>query len=85
MKILKYFMPRVWGKNRDGSPYVVGLTVGELKKQLHGFADSHEVCVAVCQKKNENGGGFLGKLKKVESGSSGQIWLKAMVLDESLE
>jgi hypothetical protein len=76
---------RAWGRNSDGGMYVVGLTVGDLKKELAKLPDTSEVCMAVCQKKNYNGGGLLGKLKAVESGADKQVWLKAMVLDQSLE
>lgn len=77
---------RIWGLNEDGTPYQVGITVRELREQLSRFQDSDEVCVAVCQKKNWNGGSsYIGKLKSLEEGSNGQIWLKARVLDESQE
>ena len=77
--------PRIWGSNDDGTPYVVGMTVAELRNELQRFPDCDEVCVAVCQKKYWNGGGFVGKLKALETGSTGQMWLKARVLDESQE
>lgn len=76
---------KVWGKNSDGTPYVVGMTVAELRNELQHFDDSDEVCVAICQKKNWNGGAFVGKLKVLETGTTGQMWLKASVLDESQE
>jgi hypothetical protein len=76
---------RIWSSNDDGTPYVIGMTVGELKNELKNFNDGDEVCMAVCQKKNWNGGGWLGKLKAIEAGSTGQMWLKALVLDESQE
>ena len=53
--------PKVWGQNDDGTPYVVGKTVGELRQELDRFNDADEVCMAVCSKKNWNGGGYLGK------------------------
>ena len=74
-----------WGRNEDGSRYVVGMTVAELREKLNDFQDADEVCMAVCPKKYWNGGGLLGALKAVERGSDGQIWLKALVIDESLE
>ena len=77
--------PRVWGRNADGSPYAVGITVGELRKQLDRFKDTDEVCMTVAPKKYANGGGLMGKLKSLETGSEGQIWLKGGVVDESLE
>lgn len=76
---------RTWGKNDDGTKYVTGLTVGELKKKLEEFQDTDEVCMAVCPKKYWNGGGYLGALRVVEEGSTGQIWLKGSVIDPSLE
>lgn len=77
--------PRFWGKNADGTTYVVGMTVSDLRKELDKFKDDDEVCVAVCSKKYWNGGGLLGKLKALEHGTDGQIWLKGAVLDPSLE
>jgi len=77
--------PGIWGRNPDGSPYQVGMTVGELRQELARFDDADEVCVAVCQKRDWNGGGLIGKLKGVAAGSRGQIWMKALVLDKSLE
>ncbi len=76
---------KFWGRNEDGSKYVVGMTIAELRKELDRFSDTDEVCIAVCTKQYWNGGGLLGKLKAIEKGSTGQIWLKARVLDESLE
>ena len=76
---------KVWGKNDDGTPYVIGKTVRELRQELSRFHDDDEVCMAVCPKKYWNGGGYLGKLVDLEPGSPGQIWLKARVIDESLE
>ena len=61
------------------------MTVAELRNELQRFSDSDEVCVAVCQKKYWNGGGWVGKLKALETGSTGQMWLKARVLDDSQE
>lgn len=76
---------RIWGRNLDGSPYAVGMTVAQLRDQLADFKDTDEICVAVCDKKNLNGGGLLGQLKELGDGVPGQIWLKATVIDESLE
>ena len=76
---------KVWGRNADGSPYVVGMTVGRLRELVVGFEETDEVCMAVCPKKYWNGGGLLGKLKEIVRGSDGQIWLKGAVIDESLE
>jgi hypothetical protein len=82
---------RYWGRNEDGTLYVVGMTVSELRKELDRFADTDEVCITVCRKKKWNGGGLFGKLKAIEQGNmatekcKGQIWLKALVLDPSLE
>lgn len=76
---------RIWGKNSDGSVYVSGITVADLRSKLEKFLDTDEICVAVCRKKDWNGGGLLGKLQVVENGSIGQIWLKALVVDPTLE
>lgn len=78
-------LARTWGRNPDGSPYVTGMTVAELRKALYQFKDTDEVCMAVAPKKYANGGGLPGKLKSVERGTTGQIWLGGLVLDESLE
>lgn len=78
-------MSRTWGHNVDGSPYVVGMTVAELRKELERFADTDEVCMSVAPQKHWNGGGLLGKLKRVQRGAGSQIWLGALVLDPSLE
>lgn len=75
----------VWGENADGTPYVVGMTVGELREALSEFKEGDEVCMAVCPKKYWNGGGYFGKLKAINAGTTGQIWLKGRVLDASLE
>lgn len=74
-----------WGRNADGTPYVIGMTVAELRKELERFPDTHEVCMTVCPKKHWNGGGYVGKLKDVTDGSAGQMWLKGRVLDPSQE
>ncbi len=76
---------RSWGHNADGTPYVIGMTVAELREQLAEFSDSDEICMAVCPKKHWNGGGLIGKLKAIEGGIPGQIWLKGLVVDPSLE
>jgi hypothetical protein len=75
---------RIWGQNPDGTPYVIGMTVGELRKEISKFDDGLEVCMAVCPKRYWNGGGYWGKLAAIEMGSN-QVWLKGRVLDESLE
>lgn len=79
---MKTTAERIWGKGEDGKPYVIGMTVAELRNELLPFNESDEICMSVSRKK---GGGLLGKLKAVENGSTGQIWLKALVLDPSLE
>lgn len=76
---------RVWGRNADGTPYVVGITVGELRRQLERFSDTHEICMVVCRKKDQNGAGLWGKLTKVDDGAAGQLWLTGSVLDKDLE
>lgn len=76
---------RIWSYKDDGTPYMVGMTVAQLRDELARFGDTDEVCVAICNKRNENGGGLLGKLKALDSGAQRQIWLKAHVIDESLE
>lgn len=76
---------RFWGKNEDGSDYATGMTVAELRRQLELYSDTVEVCVAVCPKKYWNGGGYLGVLKAVERGIETQVWLKAGVIDPSME
>jgi hypothetical protein len=78
-------LPRIWGRNEDGSPYIRGITVAELREQLSKYADTDEVCMVVTPKKYANGGGLLGKLKSLERGSDGQMWLQGGVIDESLE
>lgn len=85
--------PRTWGSNADGTPYLVGMTVADLRRELVRFNDTDEICMSVSRKKDWNGGGLVGKLKAVESGvrarpdgsKPGQIWLKALVLDPSQE
>lgn len=77
--------PRIWGRNPDGTRYVTGMTVAELREQLKRFSDTDEVLMAVCPKKYWNGGGLMGALKEVQFGSDGQLWLKALVIDSSLE
>jgi hypothetical protein len=74
--------PRIWGRKADGSQYIVGLTVAQLREKLSRFKDTDEVCLSVRNKKQH---GFIGKLKSVENGSEGQIWLSGGVIDESLE
>lgn len=76
---------RTWGRNLDGTPYLVGMTVGDLRKELERFADTDEVLMSVAPKRYWNGGGLSGKLKAVQTGVPGQIWLKALVLDPTLE
>lgn len=85
MKFFSKKEPRVWGKNEDGTPYVVGMTVAQLREVLEKYRDDVEVCVVVCPKRYWNGGGYSGKLITVEPGIESQLWLKGRVLDESLE
>ena len=73
---------RVWGRNKDGSPYAIGMTVRALIEKLQEFPYTDEVCMAVRNKKES---GFIGKLKSVGYGGEGQIWLTGGVIDESLE
>jgi hypothetical protein len=74
--------PRIWGQNKDGSQYISGMTVGELRRQLAAFNDTDEVCMSVRNKKDQ---GFIGKLKSAGPGADGQMWLQGGVIDESLE
>lgn len=76
---------RFWARNEDGSRYVTGITVAQLRVELERFKDTDEVLMAVCPKKYWNGGGLMGALKELEHGCDGQIWLKALVIDPSLE
>jgi hypothetical protein len=85
VSLFKKEEPRVWGRNKDGTPYAVGITVAQLIEKLQAFAPTDEVCMSVHTKRTENGGGFIGKVKSVDSGATGQIWLTGGVVDESLE
>lgn len=71
---------RIWGRNPDGTPYVVGLTVAQLRKELDRFEDTDEVCMMISSASR----GMTGKLKSLHFGSS-QIWLEGVVLDASQE
>ncbi len=73
---------RIWGRNKDGTPYITGMTVGELREKLTEFSDSDEVCMSV---RNKAERGFIGKLRSLEYGSDTQMWLLGGVIDESLE
>lgn len=75
---------RIWGCNDDGTPYVVGMTVAELRKELERFPDGTEICMNVRQNVQE-GRAMTGKLKSVGPGATGQLWLTAFVLDPSQE
>lgn len=83
--------PKIWGENPDGTKYIEGITVADLKSLLSEYPDNAEVCMAVCPKKYWNGGGYMGKLKTIESGiwnddgTPRQIWLKGGVIDSSME
>lgn len=84
--ISKLFGPkkyRVWGRNDNGTPYETGMTIGALRTELLKFNDTDEICVSIARKSQWNGGGHTGKLKTLETGSTGQVWFKARVLDDS--
>lgn len=74
---------RVWGRSEDGSPYVTGMTVAELREALQKYPATDEVCLCVHGKSGT--GGLLGKLKSVMFGAAGEMWLNGSVIDPSLE
>lgn len=70
---------RSWGRNEDGSQFVVGLTIGELISQLTQYHETDEVCMVI-----DSYEGLLGKSRYVERGADGQVWIHGFVLDESI-
>lgn len=70
---------RSWGRNEDGSEFVVGLTVGVLMSQLSRYQETDEICMVIRPYE-----GVLGKALHVERGIDGQVWILGFVLDESI-
>lgn len=70
---------RSWGKNEDGTEFVVGLTVGMLTSQLARYQETDEVCMVIDPYQ-----GLPGKALRVERGMDGQVWILGFALDESI-
>lgn len=81
---------RFWGHNPDGTPYLTGMKVGELKALLSTAPDDSELCMVIRRK---NGGQVAtGKPVSFFAGSNvwngmppSQTWIEGRVLDPSQE